>query len=567
VPGMGRFVRNLKLLHKLAIPGILFLAAAVATLVMASHWLTVFESNVSVIVDQHAARLERALSIVGELHQATITQRDVRLATKVDAAEKLAAEYRHKLENVSAKIDALAPLMVDAEDRRLVQDAKAAMSSFLGVGGEQSAQIIEALKTGTPPPSNGKGRVWRLKVDEVLGQIEARAQERMRAAKQAGIAEGRGAAILLVTVSGLAALAGLGILAWIAVVQVARPLGGMAELMSRLASGDLTVEVAGAERRDEVGALARALLVFKKTAIEVDRTRADRDAEREAKVARAQNLEGLTREFEGKTDAVAQSLSAAARKLQGSAQSMVGTADGASRQSAAVAAAAEQASTNVQTVAAATEELAGSIRQIAQQVTESATISGRAAEEAKRTDQTVRALADAAQKIGEVVDLINSIAAQTNLLALNATIEAARAGEAGKGFAVVAQEVKALAAQTASATGEIAGQVGQIQTATSEAVEVIGQVASTIEDVNRIATAIAAAVEEQGAATDDIARTVAQAAQGTREVSSNVSGLQQAAGHTRGTAEEVLTAAGELSGQARELTDGLAAFLAGTKAA
>ncbi len=564
---MNRFVCNLKLLHKLALPGLLILAAAIATLVMAFHWMSVFEGNVSAIVDQHAARLEHALTIVAELNEATLTQRDLRLATKVDAAEKLAADYRQKLQNVVVKLDALMPLMSEPDDRRLLEDAKGAMTQFLGVGGEQSAQIIEALKTGTQPPSNGRGRVWRQKVDETLRDIERRARERMQVAKATGIAEGRSAALLLVSVSGLAALLGLGMLAWIAIVQVARPLGGIAARMSRLASGDLTIAVEGADRRDEVGALARALIVFKDTATEVERTRADRDGEREQKVERAQTLDRLTQDFETKTDAVARSLSAAAGKLQGAAQSMVGTADGASQQSAAVAAAAEQASANVQTVAAATEELAGSIRQIAQQVAESAAISGRAAEEAKRTDHTVHALADAAQRIGEVVELINSIAAQTNLLALNATIEAARAGEAGKGFAVVAAEVKALAAQTASATGEIAGQVGQIQTATKEAVEVIGGVATTIADVNRIAAAITAAVEQQGAATADIARTVTQAAQGTREVSANVSGLKQAATATRGTAEQVLAAAGELSGQARELTDGLAAFLAGTKAA
>jgi methyl-accepting chemotaxis protein len=564
---MNRFICNLKLLHKLALPGLLILAAAAATLVMAVHWMSVFEGNVSAIVDRHAARLEHALTIVADLNEATLTQRDLRLATKVDAAEKLAAEYRQKLQKVVGKLDALMPLMTDPEDRRLLEDAKGAMTQFLGVGGEQSAQIIEALKTGTPPPSNGRGRVWRQKVDELLRAIETRARERMQVAKASGIAEGRRAAFLLVAVSGLAALVGLAMLAWIAVVQVARPLGGMAARMSRLAAGDLTIAVEGADRRDEVGALARALVVFKDTATEVERTRGDRDAEREQKVARAQTLDRLTHDFETKTDAVARSLSAAARKLQGAAQSMVGTADGASQQSTAVAAAAEQASANVQTVAAATEELAGSIRQIAQQVAASAAISGRAAEEAKRTDHTVHALADAAQRIGEVVELINSIAAQTNLLALNATIEAARAGEAGKGFAVVAQEVKALAAQTASATGEIAGQVAQIQAATKEAVEVIGGVATTIADVNRIAATITAAVEQQGAATADIARTVTQAAQGTREVSANVSGLERAATETRGTAEQVLAAAGELSGQARELTDGLAAFLAGTKAA
>lgn len=377
---MTRFISNLKLLHKLAIPAVLFVAAALATLLLAFHWMTVFENNVSTIVDQHAARLEQTLTIIADLNEATLTQRDLRLASKVDLAEKLASEYRAKLQKIVVRLDGLMPLMTESDDRRILGEAKDAMTQFLGVGGEQSGQIIEALKTGTPPPSNGKGRVWRHKVDGALGQIEARARERMRVARDIGIKEGRRAAMLLVAVSGLAALVGLAILAWIAIVQVARPLGGMAALMSRLASGDLSVEVSGAKRRDEVGALARALLVFKQTAIDVERTRAERDAEHETKAARAQTLDRLTREFETKTEAVARSLSEAARKLQGSAQSMVGTADGASQQSTTVAAAAEEASTNVETVAAATEELAGSIRQIARQVTESASISSRAAE-------------------------------------------------------------------------------------------------------------------------------------------------------------------------------------------
>ncbi len=466
---MGRFVSNLKLLHKLAIPAVLILAASIVTFVLAMHWVWVFEDNVSGIVDRHAVRLERVLSVVSHLHEATITQRDLRLATKVDAAEKLATDYRQKLQKVVGELDAVVPLVVDPDQRRIAEDARAAFSEFLGVGGEQSAQILEGLRTGTPPPSNGKGRVWRQKVDELLGQIVAMSRANMAQAKETGIAEGRRAALMLVGVSGLSVLIGLGMLAWIAIVQVSRPLGGITAQMGRLAGGDLTIEVEGAERRDEVGAIARALAVFRRTAVEAESARAERDSESAAKVARSQALERLTREFETKTQTLAQSLSAAARQLQTAAQSMSSTADTANQQSATVAVASEQASANVETVAAATEELAASIREIAQQVTESATISGRAAAEAKHTDHTVQALAEAAQKIGEVVELINSIAAQTNLLALNATIESARAGEAGKGFAVVAAEVKTLAAQTAAATGEIAGHVGHIQAATKEA--------------------------------------------------------------------------------------------------
>jgi len=564
---MGRFVSNLKLLHKLAIPGIMIVIAALATVSLAKSWMDLSEAHISSIVDQHAARLERVLTVVGNLTEATLTQRDLRLAHKVEDAEKLAAEYRSKLMVVSQQVDAIIPLMIDPEQRKLAEEAKEAFVQFLGVGGEQSAQIIQALKTNTQPPSNGRGRVWRFKVDELLGKIVALSREDISRAKQESVAEGRRAALTLIGVTVFAQFVALGMLAWIAIIQVVRPLGGITALMSRLAGGDLTVDVDSGERRDEVGALARALAVFKGNALEAKRISVQQEADRANKVRRAQALEQLTKDFESRIETLANSLATAAQQMQTAAQTMSSTADGAQEQTVAVAAASDEASTNVATVAAATEELAASIKEIARQVTESAAISGKAAEEAKRTDQTVQALSDSAQKIGEVVELINSIAAQTNLLALNATIEAARAGEAGKGFAVVAAEVKTLAAQTAAATGEIAGQVGQIQTATKEAVAVIRSVAGTIEEINQIASAIAAAIEEQGAATEDIARTVQQAARGTQDVSANVGGLRQAATETRGTAGQVLDASDSLSKQAHELTSGLAEFLAATRAA
>jgi methyl-accepting chemotaxis protein len=558
---MGRFVSNLKLLHKLAIPAVLILAASIVTFMLAMHWVWVFEDNVSGIVDRHAVRLERVLSVVSHLHEATITQRDLRLATKVDAAEKLAIDYRQKLQKVVGELDAVVPLVVDPDQRRIAEDARAAFSEFLGVGGEQSAQILEGLRTGTPPPSNGKGRVWRQKVDELLGQIVAMSRANMAQAKETGIAEGRRAALMLVGVSGLSVLIGLGMLAWIAIVQVSRPLGGITAQMGRLAGGDLTIEVEGAERRDEVGAIARALAVFRRTAVEAESARAERDSESAAKVARSQALERLTREFETKTQTLAQSLSAAARQLQTAAQSMSSTADTANQQSATVAVASEQASANVETVAAATEELAASIREIAQQVTESATISGRAAAEAKHTDHTVQALAEAAQKIGEVVELINSIAAQTNLLALNATIESARAGEAGKGFAVVAGEVKSLATQTAKATEEIGGQIAAMQQATGQAVSALRSIGRTIKRMNEIATVIAGSVDKQGAATHSIAEAVQHAATGTTEVNCNIAAVAQVVEETGSRAGGVLEAATAMTEQAAVLKLEVAKFL------
>jgi methyl-accepting chemotaxis protein len=254
-------------------------------------------------------------------------------------------------------------------------------------------------------------------------------------------------------------------------------------------------------------------------------------------------------------------VSTSSEELQSTAQSMAATAEETSRQSQSVAAAAEQATSNVQTVAAAAEEMAKSIEEIGRQVTQSATIAGRAVEEAERTNGSVAGLAEAAQKIGEVVELISDIASQTNLLALNATIEAARAGDAGKGFAVVASEVKSLANQTAKATEEIAAQIAGMQDATKGTVTAIKGISSTIGEISEIAAAIASAVEQQSAATQEISRNVQEAATGTQDVSANIASVNQAASETGKSAGDVLTAAQELSRQGDRLREEIDRFL------
>jgi methyl-accepting chemotaxis protein len=260
-------------------------------------------------------------------------------------------------------------------------------------------------------------------------------------------------------------------------------------------------------------------------------------------------------------------VSRAAADLQATAQTLTGIAGEATHLATNVAAAAEEASVNVQTVAAAAEELASSITEISRQVAQSANVANKAREEAKRTDGVVRALAEGAQKIGEVVGLISNIAGQTNLLALNATIEAARAGDAGKGFAVVASEVKSLANQTAKATEDIAHQITQIQTATNDAVESIRGIGTTIGEISDIAASIAVAVEQQGSATQEIARNVQQTAAGTQEVSSNIVGVSKGANDTGVAANNVLEAAGALSRQAEQLRSEVGGFIDQVKAA
>jgi methyl-accepting chemotaxis protein len=364
----------------------------------------------------------------------------------------------------------------------------------------------------------------------------------------------------------LAAASFLGILYFGFTRRVVMPIRRMRTVVTQLAQRDFAVDVPDLDRRDEIGEMAKAVQVFKERGIERGRLEAERAAEQDAREKRAQQMETLTQAFEAKVGSLVQALSAAAGEMRTTAESMTATADRTNSRSVAVAAASEQASANVQTVATAADELSASVAEIGRQVAQSADIASRAVDDARHTDATVQALADSAQKIGEVVVLIQDIAAQTNLLALNATIEAARAGEAGKGFAVVASEVKSLANQTANATEEIGTQVNQIQDATKLAVDAIRTIGATIGEISDIAATIASAVQEQGAATQEIARNVQEAARGTEEVSSNIGGVREAAAESGSAASQVLSSAGALTRHADQLTGHVTEFLSAVKA-
>jgi methyl-accepting chemotaxis protein len=354
--------------------------------------------------------------------------------------------------------------------------------------------------------------------------------------------------ILSLTLVGIGLAIGLGLALFIARFGIVKPIAAITGAMQALAGGNKTVAVPGQDRKDEIGTMAAALGVFKDNMIEADRLRDEQEAAKlRSDAERRQAMLDLADRFEGSVGGVVNGVTAAATELEATAQSMSATAEQTSRQSAVVAAASEETTQNVQTVASATEELSASIGEITSQVSEATRIVGEAVHQANDTNAKVQGLSDAAQRIGDVVRLINDIAGQTNLLALNATIEAARAGEAGKGFAVVASEVKTLATQTGKATEEIASQVRAIQEATQTSAEAISSIVQTINRVSEISTAIASAVEEQGAATQEISRNVQQAAQGTQEVSSNITGVTNAAGQTGSAARQVLESAGELS--------------------
>ena len=349
--------------------------------------------------------------------------------------------------------------------------------------------------------------------------------------------------------------------------SIAGPVQKMTGAMAKLAGGDTTAEIPARDRKDEIGAMANAVQIFKDHEIEREHTRAAQAAEQAAKLERAQRIDGMIAAFDDRIAATLRTVSAAATELEATAESMAATARQTDEQAGSVASASTEASANVQTVAAATEELSASIAEIGNQVTQSSQMTSQAVSESQRASTTVQSLASAAKKIGDVVGLISNIASQTNLLALNATIEAARAGEAGKGFAVVASEVKALATQTAKATDEIAQQIAAMQTETQSTVSAIDAIRNVITEVETIATTIASAIEQQNAATAEISRNVQEASHGTEMVSSSIGGVSQGAADTETAAGQVLSASGELSRNAEELKAEVESFLADIRAA
>jgi methyl-accepting chemotaxis protein len=350
--------------------------------------------------------------------------------------------------------------------------------------------------------------------------------------------------------------------------SITKPLTRLTGTMQALSEGVYDAVVPDTGRTDELGVMARTLLVFQRSAGEVHRLQVEaKTAQERGEAERRAMVTEMADRFEAGVGQIIQMVSTEAQQLQSAAQSMTTVADRTGAEATVAATASDEASGNVQTVAVATEELSSSIQEIARQVTRSSVASGLAATRVRAANEKISTLSETAQRIGEVIDLISGIANQTNLLALNATIEAARAGEVGKGFAVVASEVKSLANQTAKATHDIAAQIGAIQAETADAMTEIRSVAQVIEEVDGISSSVSAAVEEQTAATQEIARNVQQAANKTEAVSRSVADVSRAAVDAEQSAGEVLVAAGTLSTQAVALKGEVDRFLAGVRSA
>jgi methyl-accepting chemotaxis protein len=429
--------------------------------------------------------------------------------------------------------------------------------------GVELAEQVERLRASAV---NSQASADQLRADmrTVVGLLDDRVNSFARHASEEYQATSR----QLTIVAAIGIL--FGILAGYLIGQfgIVRPINLLKAVMEAFARNDLRADVPGIERRDELGDMARTVEVFKKNGLEVERMRGEQQAaEKRGAEQRKADMHRLADAFEGAVGEIIETVSSASTELEASATTLTATAVRAQQVTTTVAAASEEASTNVQAVASATEEMASSVNEISRQVQESARMATDAVDQARKTNDRVSELSKAAARIGDVVELINTIAGQTNLLALNATIEAARAGDAGRGFAVVASEVKALAQQTAKATGEIGQQITDIQAATQDSVTAIREISGTIEKLSEISSTIAAAVEQQGAATQEISRNVQQAAEGTQQVSANITDVQRGAGETGSASSQVLSAAQSLSRDSNRLKLEVGEFLSTVRAA
>jgi methyl-accepting chemotaxis protein len=462
----------------------------------------------------------------------------------------------------------------DAEARALVpgvreafavyqQNQKATLAAIDAASSAKLTDSAEKLR-GDVMKSYVAAETLRTKLRAVVDRLSKRVDEHEEVIAEEYASQSK----LLIIISFACVACGMLLGFVIGQYGVAKPLRAMVDLLQSLAGGKFEIDIHSTERKDEIGDVAKSALVFKQNGLAKIQLEAEqKEAEARITQQRKADMHKLADDFESAVGEIINVVSSASNELEASANTLTATAERSQQVSTTVAAASEEASTNVQSVASATEELTSSVNEISRQVQESARMAGDAVGQARETTDRVSELSKAASRIGDVVDLINTIAGQTNLLALNATIEAARAGDAGRGFAVVASEVKALAEQTAKATGEIGQQIAGIQSATQDSVSAIRGISDTIAKLSEISSTIAAAVEEQGAATQEISRNVQNAAQGTQQVSSNITDVQRGASETGSASTQVLSAAKSLSSDSHRLKLEVGRFLGTVRAA
>jgi methyl-accepting chemotaxis protein len=587
---MTRIIQDLQIGTKLAVASVLsILLIGLMIFSQMSGNANVSKANQIAIQQQTIAR--DAIDAKASIRGMQVGVRDIRLASTAADLGKANDYIAVRLKSVHGFADEMLKLSSSPENRERIEKLKG-MSGDYAKGAQQIAAVrSEAIAINATRPADGESpaeavakvaklndettRIARDVTLPIATELEGLANKIVDYAKHRVEEENAAAAREMASeektslVIGLAAgLLLIGTCVF-SIFTIARPMRALSVSMQQLAEGNFGVVLPGLGRKDEIGDVAEAVENFKVKAEQKAREEAEAKIQQDhiAAKQRKADMIKLADDFENAIGEIVETVSSASTELEASASTLTATAERAQEITTTVAAASEEASTNVQSVASATEELTSSVNEISRQVQESARMAGEAVDQARTTNDRVGELSKAAARIGDVVELINTIAGQTNLLALNATIEAARAGEAGRGFAVVASEVKALAEQTAKATGEIGQQITGIQAATQDSVNSIREISGTIEKLSEIASTIASAVEEQGAATQEISRNVQQAAQGTQQVSANITDVQRGASETGSASSQVLSAAQSLSGDSNRLKLEVGKFLNSVRAA
>jgi len=563
-----RWLANLSITRKL------FIAPAVAVILlslMAPLAIYSLGQQAKLLDELTTTEVEKAATMA-DLGRAVpeasnLSNRTIALASNSDdpaAVKRLVADMDKRLGEAAALIDRLGSFDLVEGEREIVASLGKSLKAFT----EANRQIctMAAADAATAYMMSANGAKFYAELQTQLDGLRDFERKRSVAKHDASMAQADTARFGMIALFIAAVMASI-----LVTVALSRIISGSITRLTtstiKLADGDLTVQVEGGERKDEVGALAGAIGVFRSNAIDKRRIEEEQRVLQQKASARHSAVEEHIAAFEIQIRDALETLGAASVQMRGTSDGMSSTAERTNDQVAAVAAASSEVSSNVQTVAAASEELGASISEISRQVSNAASIAGRAVDEAQQTDLTVQGLAEVVSGIRDVVKLISDIAGQTNLLALNATIEAARAGDSGRGFAVVASEVKSLATQTAKATGEISAQIEAVQNVTRATVEAMKRIGGTISEVSSVATSIASAVEEQGAATMEITRSTQQAAARTQEVSDHIAGVSEGAKITDDAAHGVKSAAEALNQQTERLRGQVDDFLAKIRAA